>query len=63
MRKKTSNVCRWRDGDTILRWVAGSFLLTEKNFRKIMGYQDLWTLAAILGRTNNPAASQKEKMA
>jgi hypothetical protein len=63
VRKKTSNVCRWRDGDMILRWVAGSFLLTEKNFRKIMGYQDLWTLAAILGRTNNRAASQKEKVA
>ena len=59
--KKTGNVCRWRDGDMILRWVAGAFLLTEKKFRKIMGYQDLWTLAGILGRTNTAAASQKEK--
>ena len=26
---------------------TGAFLLTEKNFRKTMGYQDLWTLAGI----------------
>ena len=63
VRKKTSNVCRWRDGEMILRWVAAAFLLTEKNFRKIMGYQDLWTLAAILGRTSIATASQKEKVA
>ena len=63
VRKKTGNVCRWRDGEMILRWVAGAFLLTEKNFRKIMGYQDLWTLAGILGRTSIAAASEKEKVA
>jgi putative transposase len=63
VRKKTGNVCRWRDGDMILRWVAGAFLLTEKNSRKIMGYQDLWTLAGILGRTNNATRSQQEKVA
>lgn len=62
VRKKTSNVCRWRDGDMILRWVAGAFLLTERNFRKIMGYQDLWTLAGILGRTN-ATRSQQENVA
>ena len=63
VRKKTGNVCRWRDGEMILRWVAGAFLLTEKNFRKIMGYQELWALAGILGRTNIVTASQKEKVA
>lgn len=63
VRKKTSNVSRWRDGDMILRWVAGAFLLTERNFRKIMGYQDLWALAGILGRTIRAAASQNEKVA
>ena len=24
VRKKTGNVCRWRDGEMILRWVAGA---------------------------------------
>ena len=46
----------------ILRWVAGAFLLTEKSFRKIMGYQDPWTLAGILGR-GIATDSQKEKVA
>jgi len=32
------------------RWVTSAWLLTEKHFRKILGYQDLWALAAILGR-------------
>ena len=63
VRKKTGNVCRWRDGEMILRWVAGAFLLTEKRFRRIMGYQDLWVLADILGRRANTAAPQKEKVA
>ncbi len=63
VRKKTGNVCRWRDGEMTLRWVAGAFLLTEKNFRKIMGYHDLWALASILGRSPNAASSHKEKVA
>jgi len=63
VRNKTGNVCRWRDGEMTLRWVAGAFLLTEKNFRKIMGYQDLWTLAGILGRGSIAAASRKEQVA
>ena len=63
VRKKTGNVCRWRDGDMVLRWVAGAFLLTEKHFRRIMGYQDLWSLAGILGRTKNAASSEKERVA
>lgn len=44
VRKKTGNVCRWRDGEMILRWVAGAFLLTEKNFRKITGYPKIYGL-------------------
>ena len=63
VRKKTGIVCRWRDGEMTLRWVAGAFLLTEKNFRKIMGYHDLWALASILGRSPNAASSHKEKVA
>ena len=50
VRKRTGNVSRWRDGEMVLRWVAGAYLLTEKSFRKIAGYENLWTLAAALGR-------------
>ena len=63
VRKKTGNVSRWRDGDMVQRWVAGAFLLTETNFRKIMGYQDLWALAGILGRRKDATSSQKERVA
>jgi hypothetical protein len=31
-----------------LRWAAASFVETEKNYRRIMGYQDLWMLKAYL---------------
>ncbi len=31
-----------------LRWAATALLDTEKNFRRIMGYQDLWQLKAWL---------------
>ena len=50
VRLRTRRVCRWRDAAMVERWVAASFLVTEKNFRKIMGWKDLWQLKAILGR-------------
>ena len=50
VRLRTRRVCRWRDAAMVQRWVAASFLATEKNFRKIMGWKDLWQLKAILGR-------------
>ena len=31
-----------------LRWAAASFVETEKNYRRIMGYRDLWMLQAHL---------------
>jgi len=48
VRMRTRRVCRWRDGGMVKRWMASAFLATEKNFRKMMGYRDLWTLEAIL---------------
>ena len=60
VRKRTGNVTRWRDAAMVKRWAASAFLVTEKNFRKIMGHRELWTLAAILGRTNK---TSQEKVA
>jgi len=61
VRMRTRRVCRWRDAAMMQRWVAASFLATEKNFRRIMGWKDLWQLEAILGRkaTENAAAKQE----
>ena len=50
VQRRTDNVTRWRDQDMLQRCVASAWLLTEQHFRKILGYQDLWALAAILGR-------------
>jgi len=48
MRQRTRNVKRWRDGKMVLRWLASAYLATEKTFRRIQGYKDLWMLAAAL---------------
>ena len=31
-----------------LRWAAAGFLETEKHYRRIMGYKQLWMLQALL---------------
>lgn len=48
MRQRTRNVKRWRDGAMVMRWMAAAYLDTEKHFRRIMGYKDLWMLDAAL---------------
>ena len=35
----------------VLRWAASAFPITEKNFRKIQGYRDLWMLKPVLHPT------------
>jgi len=62
VRKRTGNVCRWREEGMVMRWVAGAYLLTEKNFHKIAGYEQLWTLAGALGRSKK-SVTRKEKYA
>jgi putative transposase len=50
VRLRTRRICRWRDGKMVMRWAAAALLMTERNFRKIMGYRDLWMLKAALDR-------------
>ena len=57
---RTRRVSRWRNGKMVLRWAAAAFLATEKNFRRIQGYRDLWMLKAAL---ENPMEDAKEKVA
>ena len=63
VRKRTGNVSRWRDAAMVERWLAGALLMTEQNFRRIMGYRDLWALADLLERPAPAPAPQKEKAA
>lgn len=48
VRMRTRRVTNWQGGNMVKRWVASSFLATEKSFRRIMGYRDLWILKAAL---------------
>ena len=59
VRRRTRRVTRWKDAAMVYRWATAAFLDTEKSFRKIMGYQDLWMLDAIL----NPAKATAAKAA
>ena len=63
VRMRTRRVCRWRDAAMVERWAAGSFLATEKNFRRIMGWKDLWQLEAILGRKRSEDATTMREVA
>jgi transposase-like protein len=58
VRMRTRRVCRWRDSGMVKRWMASALLATEKNFRKIMGYRDLWALDAILN--GSKSATRRE---
>ena len=57
VQKRTGNVTRWRDAAMVERWVASAWLLTEKRFRKVIGHEHLWTLAANLGREETQRAA------
>ena len=50
VRIRTRRVTNWQGGSMVLRWAASGLLATEKNFRRMMGYRDLWILAAALDR-------------
>jgi transposase-like protein len=48
VRHRTRRVTNWQHGKMALRWAAAGFVETEKNYRRIMGYQQLWMLKASL---------------
>ena len=43
--RTSRNVKRWQSGEMALRWTAAGMLEAERQFRRIIGYQDLATLA------------------
>jgi hypothetical protein len=59
VRRRTWNVSRWRDAAMAERWAASAWLLIEKHSRRLYGYRELWSLAAILGREIDPAKKGK----
>jgi putative transposase len=62
VRMRTRRVTRWKDGGMVLRWAATAFVATEKHFRRIMGYKQLWILKSYLDQpqtTQELAAGRK----
>ena len=48
IRRRTNRVCNWQSGDMAQRWCASALLETEKHFRRVQGYKDLWILKSWL---------------
>ncbi len=48
VRQRTRRVTNWQSGNMALRWAVAEFADTEKNYRRIMGYQQFWMLKATL---------------
>jgi hypothetical protein len=48
---RTRRVTNWQNGSMAPRWITSTFPRTEKNFRRILGYRELWTLEAILSES------------
>jgi len=63
LRLRTRRVCHWQDGKMVMRWAAAAFLMTEKSFRKIMGYKDLWILEVALDRKPSHKVEGQENVA
>ena len=53
VRMRTRRVCHWQDGQMVLRWATAAFLETEKHFKKIGGYQQIWMLKSYLDELEN----------
>jgi putative transposase len=48
VRRRTRRVTNWQDASMAVRWAAAGFVETEKHYRRIMGYKQLWILKALL---------------
>jgi hypothetical protein len=48
VRRSARNVKRWQSGEMCLRWTAAGMLEAERQFRRIIGYQDLAKLVVAI---------------
>ena len=63
VRRVTGRICRWRDPQMVLRWMASAYLEAERSFRRIQGYRDLWVLSTALGRASTSKVDLNTKAA
>ncbi len=50
VRRSARNVKRWQSGDMCLRWTAAGMLEAERQFRRVIGYRELASLAVAVER-------------
>lgn len=62
VRQRTHRVSNWQDGSMALRWAGAAFEATEKNFRRIMGHEQLWMLKAVLDENRQERTGQTKKV-
>ncbi len=60
VRRTARNVKRWQSGEMALRWTAAGMLEAERQFRRIIGYQQLATLAVAIERDLAPPMTTEE---
>ena len=60
IRQRTRRVTNWKNGEMALRWSAVAFVETEKNYRRITGYEHLWMLKAHLDRDDDNIAEMQK---
>jgi len=60
VRRTSRNVKRWQSGEMALRWTAAGMLEAERQFRRIIGYQQLATLALAIERDLAPSMTTEE---
>ncbi len=60
VRRTARNVKRWQSGEMALRWTAAGMLEAERQFRRIIGYQQLATLARASERELVPPMTTEE---
>jgi putative transposase len=58
-RTHASNVKRWRDGTTALRWCAAGMVEAGKQFRRINGHLHLRSLRDTLNRITEPVGATR----
>jgi putative transposase len=68
VRRTSRNVKRWQNGEMALRWTAAGMLEAERQFRRIIGYQQLAALAVAVEHdltshtTTTPTAEEADTL-
>lgn len=62
-RQRVGRVRRWQSETMALRWSSCAFEAASKQFRKVMGYQQLWMLKAHLDALGKEAELEQVKQA